>query len=378
MRSAALPILTLALFSCGGDSSPKRAAQPQPYYAQPQPYYAQPSPNNGYPQQQQQPYPQQQQQQQPPPVVNNGVDPFAALVAGMPMAAAQLQQFLASLPCPMPGLPPELARHVDCSLLRGFSGTVRAPEVQVQPGMLSATVDQRAMGLIGLMRDQGQVGSCSAQAVAAIMDTAAIKAGRRQLYGSAMHLFAIYKSPNNQIGLSAIERDSTADSVWRYDERKACAYEDNEDRPFCAKAYGIDGSWAYSRPYAGSEFQYADARPAFRVLHPIEVVADRSAPTDYDQLAARLAQGEPYYLSVHMPQNWMSSRLRGSVAPPPSGLGGPHGMVLRGYRMGSLGREFLVQNSWGQSWGEGGFLWIPERYLTAIQLAIYRIPAVVL
>jgi hypothetical protein len=96
---------------------------------------------------------------------------------------------------------------------------------------------------------------------------------------------------------------------------------------------------------------------------------------DFDQVAAVLALGEPLYLGSMFPYNWSSSDLRASVAPPPYGVAGPHATVLRGYRPGPMGREFLIQNSWGTDWGEGGFLWVPERYLAQIAQSIYRMPS---
>ncbi len=388
-RILALGLVVLTV-TCGGSSKPRAAAQrqqPVPYYGQQQPYAQQPQgyapphqqgASYTYPQQQgyapptpqQAPLQAQPAQAQPP---APGVDPYAALLAGVPYAAQQLQAWLAALPCPLPGLAPEIARLVDCSVLQGFRGATHAAPIAAPVGPLASSADQRAMGLIGLVRDQGEVGSCSAQAIAAILDTSAIKVGRAGTYGSAMHLFSIYQAPGNEVGLSAVARDSTSDNVWPYTAPAACAYEDESDRPSCTRAYRTNGRSAYSMQYAGSALAWADARPVFRIASPIEVLSGRGEPTNYDDLSARLAEGEPYYLSAHMPANWMSASLRGSVAPAPAGLGGPHGMVLRGFRAGAAGREFLVQNSWGSSWGEGGFLWIPERYLAAVQLAIYHL-----
>ena len=320
-----LLVLTVA---CGGSRKPRAAAPPQyaPYTYGPQQPYAQPQQRYASPSQQPQqgvPYTQAPQQQAALPIP--GVDPFAALLAGVPYAAQQLQVWLAALPCPLPGLAPEIARLVDCSVLQGFRGATPAAPIAAPAGPLAASADQRAMGLIGLVRDQGEVGSCSANAIAAILDTSAIKAGRAGVYGSAMHLFAIYQAPSNQVGLSAVARDSTSDNVWPYNAAAACAYEDDTDRPACSKAYRTNGRSAYSMQYAGSAMAWADARPAFRIASPIEVLSGRGEPTNYDDLAARLSAGEPYYLSVHMPANWMSASLRGAVAPAPAGLGGPHG-----------------------------------------------------
>ncbi len=318
----------------------------------------------------------------PPPQPGNGsaqaganpADPFGIL-AQFPGAVGQAQAVIATLPCPMPGLPPELARLVDCTVLRGAASATKLPPIPV--GMLPGTVDQRMSGLIGPVRDQGQVGSCSANAIAAILDTVARKAGRGDL-GSAMHLFASYQDPSNRRGLDAVVRATTSDAVWPYDGARACAFEDDADRPSCASFYKTDGSSGFRNGYAQAERARADATPVFRVTG-IESLGDT---LDFNQVAARLAQNEPLYIGVTMPMSWTSSQLPAgtSVAPPPRGVLGPHAMVLRGYRYGTQGREFLIQNSWGTRWADGGFLWVNEAVLASIVInqEIYRIPGTIL
>lgn len=47
-------------------------------------------------------------------------------------------------------------------------------------------------------------------------------------------------------------------------------------------------------------------------------------------------------------------------------LVGGHMLLIVGYRTRPDGaREFLVQNSWGEGWGEGGFCWVHETVLAA-------------
>ena len=41
-----------------------------------------------------------------------------------------------------------------------------------------------------------------------------------------------------------------------------------------------------------------------------------------------------------------------------------HAVILVGYGETSGGRCFLVRNSWGTAWGDGGYAWIDEDYLS--------------
>jgi hypothetical protein len=244
-----------------------------------------------------------------------------------------------------------------------------APQPPVDANGLATYVDHRQMGLIGLMRDQGEVGSCQSQAVAAILDTAARRAGRPQLFGSAMHLYVNYQDPSLTTDNQKLERYVAGDAVWPYVAPKACAFEDVDRRAYCASYYHTDTRWGFTIPAAVAERNYAERLPAFQITK-IDLL---DVPRDLNAMAGMLAAGEPLFVGVTMAQNWMSSEFRGSVLPPPVGLGGPHGMVLRGYRYGPYGREWLLQNSWGTQWGEGGFAWMPERVLLAGQLFAMRI-----
>jgi hypothetical protein len=66
--------------------------------------------------------------------------------------------------------------------------------------------------------------------------------------------------------------------------------------------------------------------------------------------------------------------MRGvEVLPPPQGYYGSHALLAQGYRATASGTQFLVQNSWGTSWGQGGFVWIPEDIFKSRVRAVYRI-----
>ena len=301
----------------------------------------------------------------PPP----GPDPFAALMASEPAAIEQVRALLLALPCPLPGLPPEIARLVDCSLLRIPLTVPWVPQPPVNPLGLGSYVDHRQMGLIGLVRDQGQVGSCQSQAAAAILDTAARRAGRPQLFGSAMHLYVNYQDQTFATYNQKLERNVTADAVWPYVGPKACAFEDDPDRPYCAAYYHTDGRSGFSIPAALSERAVAEQEPAFQITQ-IELI---DVARDLNAIASIVASGEPLLVGVHMAQNWTDSSFQGSVLPPPVGVGGPHSLVFRGYRYGPYGREWLLQNSWGTSWGDGGFVWMQEQMLLATQLFAMRL-----
>jgi hypothetical protein len=350
--SAGVPILlSLAAIACGGSSGKPVARPNPPVYAPPPAPYVHPL---------------------PPPAF----DPFQAILTlGLSINPMIVRQYLAALPCPMPGLPPELARLVDCQLLRGIIGAIPYIPRPILPGTLPAVVDHRAMGLVGIVRDQGQVGACAANAIAAMLDTAARRSGRSDILGSGLHLYATYSDPSNKRGMAAVTGiATTSEAVWPYLPAKACAFTEPHEADGCDRYYGVASGAGYRYWPLMAERQRANAIPVFQIGAFESLVSD-DRRIDFDQVAAVLASGEPLYLGSMFPYNWSSSDLRASVAPPPYGVTGPHATVLRGYRWGPMGREFLIQNSWGNRWGEGGFLWVPERYLAQITLRIYRMPS---
>lgn len=349
--AAASMLLAFAVMAaCGGSSAPPARPNPPPY-APPPPSYVPPL---------------------PPPAF----EPFQALMAaGLTINPAMVRQYLAALPCPMPGLPPQLARLVDCQLLRGIIGAIPYIPRPIVPGTLPAVVDHRAMGLIGIVRDQGQVGSCAANAIAAMLDTTARRSGRIDILGSGLHLYATYSDPSNKRGMAAVSTvPTTAEGVWPYLPAKACAFTEPRDADGCDRYYGVASGAGYSYWPLMAERQRANAIAVFQIGAFESLVSDDKR-IDFDQVAALLALGEPLYFGSMFPYNWSASDLRASVAPPPYGISGPHATVFRGYRWGPMGREFLLQNSWGTGWGEGGFLWVPERYVAQIAHSIYRMPS---
>ena len=52
----------------------------------------------------------------------------------------------------------------------------------------------------------------------------------------------------------------------------------------------------------------------------------------------------------------------------PESAQGGHSMVVAGYRTQPDGTYFLLHNSWGKRWGDGGYGWIHERQLGAVKM----------
>lgn len=93
---------------------------------------------------------------------------------------------------------------------------------------------------------------------------------------------------------------------------------------------------------------------------------------DTDTVISCLVSGYPVLLGVTLYPSFENISGDG-VMPMPSpedmsqGPIGGHEMVIHGYS--SSRKALRLQNSWGASWGDGGHLWMPEAYLDNFSLS---------
>ncbi|MDI3288999.1 C1 family peptidase [Polyangium sp. 15x6] len=332
-------VLTVSLLAACSKSPPP-APPPQPYTAQP---YPQPYPA--------QPYPQAQPAQ-------------PALGSAMLDMIAAAQK---TIPCPLPGLPPEVARLIDCAAIRTATNAVAYVPRAIAAGSLPAQVDHRAQGLTGPVKDQNPVGACSGFAMSSVMDNAIRRRGRYDVV-SPLHVFATYTQPNDLGVLKG--RPLAVDPVWPFDKVKACRISSPAHGGYCQSDAGVFPGSGANDPMLLSERARADSMGAYRI-DALEYMEAK----DIDQMALLLAEGEAVWVALAFDrQAWDWNSVRSGYLPyypRQDGIG--HAVVLQGYRTGPTGREFLFQNSWGPNWGLGGYLWIPESMMRTHLLHAYRV-----
>jgi hypothetical protein len=114
-----------------------------------------------------------------------------------------------------------------------------------------------------------------------------------------------------------------------------------------------------------------NVRPSLRAYH---AASDNKVTAFYritslgeDRLGdieAALRAGHPVAFGTHVTEEF--KRYDGAIDrafPLPSTLGGRHAMLLCGVRRRGGRREFRVRNSWGATWGMGGYAWMDEGYV---------------
>src|SRR5262249_8553052 len=102
----------------------------------------------------------------------------------------------------------------------------------------------------------------------------------------------------------------------------------------------------------------------------------QSRPPDLDEMSAVLAGGDAIWASFWVDSNaWTNNAMRGtSVIPEYERTDDTsHAVVLAGYRIVGAHKQFLIHNSWGPRWGEGGYAWISDTMVQKQLRAAYKV-----
>ncbi|MFO0592486.1 MAG: C1 family peptidase [Polyangiaceae bacterium] len=303
-------------------------------------------------------------------------------------------------PPPQPVLPQVAAPPVHVSAVQSLQGTVRCAPVEVAPGEyasfdctphrdvmralmptmrmgfvagpLPPFVDHRVTGLEGPVRSQGAVGTCTAMSLSTAMDHAVRKMGRPDVL-SALHVWSKYAVGSMGVAGDQTEGERiTLEGTWPYDPVKACKML-REPLDSCGKAYGVSSGTGDLDPMLRAERTRADVAGKYRIA-AIEQL--RSRPADLDEMAAVLAGGDAVWAAFSVNDDaWKSRNLQtGAVIPDYEADGGAgHAVVLAGYRTVNGHRQFLVHNSWGPRWGDGGYGWLSDTMVQRYLRAAYKV-----
>jgi hypothetical protein len=235
---------------------------------------------------------------------------------------------------------------------------------------LPGDVDHRADGTEGPIKDQGQVGSCTSFSLSSAIDNAI----RRQNKGdttSSLHIWSHYGFPAmGAAGDGNVNKPIAAWELWPYDERVACGLDrdgENDCGPYSpAIAPGSLANDAQTQ----TKIRDLDAKGHWKVTEYDEIAGDP------DTIAALLATGADVWFSMNIGTTWMSPR--GDTIPDwnPAQIDGGHAVLFSGYRHRNGQREFLVHNSWGKEWGDGGFAYISEGMVKSFIKHAYKVVVV--
>ena len=192
--------------------------------------------------------------------------------------------------------------------------------------------------------DQGQLGSCTANAIAGAIHFDQLK---EKLAGpfTPSRLFIYYNERAMENSVSSDSGAQIRDGIKSVASQGVCA----------------ETLW----PYVEDQFAACPAAACYKVARTHPAVSYSRVPQDPAQLKACLAAGYPFVVGITVYESFESDSVAQSgVVPMPqtseTALGG-HAVMAAGYDDSS--QRFLVRNSWGSDWGMGGYFTIPYAYL---------------
>lgn len=221
---------------------------------------------------------------------------------------------------------------------------------------LPPVVDHRAAGKEGPVRNQGPVGACTAFSLATAIDHEMATASGAPGNVSVMQVWARYHYPS--MGPAADSNKGkplNAEGAWPYDKKKACEWYSG---PYCDCGSMLDVSC--QQPVDKDKLAEVDGTQSVKVTN-----ITRLPDGDISEIKGALAKGQDVWFAMWVDDNFQN--VKGSPAVIPDGDfragGSGHAMVIAGYKVQSNGTYYLLHNSWGTKWGDGGYAWIHEKTL---------------
>ena len=219
------------------------------------------------------------------------------------------------------------------------------------PSSLPQVVDHRLDMTEGPVRNQGLAPSCTAFSEATALDHALARWGGKPASTSVMQIWARYHSPSEESALASNLTHPIGDEHdWPFDEDEAsnwvpCAMKGKAHQKGCGKRVDVARVKQLEQKAIG-EF----------------TKVEYFGKPDVTMLEAKIAAGQDLILAIEVPSALVPKGKRGARYIPhytrTPGGGEGHALVLSGYANYPHGTYFLAHNSWGNTWGDGGYAWI--------------------
>jgi hypothetical protein len=260
----------------------------------------------------------------------------------------------------------------DCSPPNFVLGALpfqRSQQFTTGTGSLPDAVDHRANGMEGPVKNQGAVGTCTAVSLSTAMENALRKVRQTQNL-SALHIWSNYRVPSmGSAGTSNKNKRIATEATWPYDAAQACKMMERS-HDSCGAAYDVQPNSANSDPQIKASKARADGAGVYTL-----VGVERLTSHDPAELATVIAGGDDLWVAFNMNMDAWSNRsmvnnvIQDYVVTSQTG----HAVVLSGFRVVKGHKQFLIHNSWGTGWGEGGYAWIGENMVRSQLRYAYRV-----
>jgi C1A family cysteine protease len=201
-----------------------------------------------------------------------------------------------------------------------------------------------------LVYDQGQLGSCTANAIGGAFEFELLKQDKTKDFIPS-RLFIYY---NERVMEHTVNTDAGAqirDGVKSVNKQGVCP--------------------ETMLPYDISKFAAKPSATCYKEALKHQVLSYQRVQQTTDQMKACLAEGYPFVFGFTVYDSFESSTVAktGKVNMPKKNEGviGGHAVMAVGYD--DKTKRFIVRNSWGTSWGLKGYFTMPYQYLTDANLS---------
>jgi len=197
--------------------------------------------------------------------------------------------------------------------------------------------------------DQGQLGSCTANAIAGAYEFDQRQERQPDFMPSRLFIYFNERTMEGTVDIDA--GAMIRDGIKSVAKAGVCT----------------EKSW----PYDIAAFRERPGPACYQEALKHQAIVYRSVPQQLNQLQACLATGTPFVFGFSVYDSFESpdvarTGILNMPGPKEKQVGG-HAVVAVGYDNGT--QRFTVRNSWGRNWGQRGYYTMPYAYLTSAQLA---------
>jgi C1A family cysteine protease len=198
--------------------------------------------------------------------------------------------------------------------------------------------------------DQGQLGSCTANAIAGAYEFDQLREHQPDFMPSRLFIYFNERTMEGTVDIDA--GAMLRDGIKSVAKLGVCT----------------EDSW----PYDIAAFSEQPGTACYREALKHQAIVYRSVPQRLNMLQACLATGTPFVFGFSVYESFESDEVARTgvvdMPKPKEKQVGGHAVVAVGYDNAS--QRFTVRNSWGRRWGQKGYYTMPYAYVTNPQLAM--------